>query len=84
MKESRYFPSYQGEYDHITLILFSSHWLPVCFSIDFKFLLITFKAFNGLAPEYIRDLLIPYEPARSLRSSNRGLPSVHPCGQAEN
>ena len=61
-------------YQHtITPILASLHWLPVCFRIDFKILLITFKARSGLAPSYITDILIPYEPARSLRSLDRAL-----------
>ena len=54
---------------HITPILASLHWVPVCFRIDFQILLMIFKARSGLAPSYITDILIPYEPARSLRSS---------------
>ena len=42
--------------------------------IDFKILLITFKARLGLAPIYITDMLTPYEPARSLRSRSFNLP----------
>uniref|UniRef100_A0AAQ6IB00 Reverse transcriptase domain-containing protein n=1 Tax=Anabas testudineus TaxID=64144 RepID=A0AAQ6IB00_ANATE len=38
------------KYDHITPVLASLHWLPVCFRIDFKILLITFKALHGLSP----------------------------------
>ena len=34
---------------HITPILKSLHWLPVSFRIDFKILLLVFKALNGLA-----------------------------------
>lgn len=30
-------------YDHITVILARLHWLPVCFRIEFKILLFTFK-----------------------------------------
>ena len=59
--------------DHITPILASLYWLPVFFRVDFKILLITFKALNGHAPSYISELLVPYEPERSLRSSGRGL-----------
>ena len=44
----------------ITPILASLHWLPVCFRIDFKILLITFKAHSGMAVSYITDILIPY------------------------
>ncbi len=59
--------------DHITPILASLHWLPVCFRIDLKILLLTFKALQGLSPCYISDLLVVSGPARSLRSSGRGL-----------
>lgn len=58
---------------HITPILKSLHWLPVCFRIDFKILLLVFKALNGLSPSYLSDLLLSYEPTRTLRSSGRGL-----------
>ena len=62
--------------DHITPVLKSLHWLPVCQRIDFKILLLVYKALNGLGPKYISDLLIPYEPSRPLRSSGTGLLSV--------
>ena len=61
------------KYDHITPVLASLHWLPVCFRIDFKILLITFKALHDLAPAYISELLVPYVPSRSLRSSGSRL-----------
>ena len=60
-------------YDHITPVLASLHWLPVCFRIDFKILLITFKALHDLAPAYISELLVPYVPSHSLRSSGSRL-----------
>ena len=34
--------------EHISLNLTTLHWLPICFRIDFKILLITFKALHGL------------------------------------
>lgn len=55
-------PTNSNKRDHITLILVSLHWLPVKFRIDFNILLIVFKTLRGLAPNFIRDLLIPYEP----------------------
>ena len=51
------------KYDHITPVLASLHWLPVCFRIEFKSLLITFKALHDLAPAYISELLVPYVPS---------------------
>ncbi len=62
--------------DHITPVLAALHWLPVSFTIDFKILLLVFKALNGQAPAYISDLLSSYEPDRCLRSSSKGLLSV--------
>ena len=62
--------------DHITPILAALHWLPVAFRIDFKILLIAFKAQRGLAPPYISELLSPYIPPRDLRSSGKGLLEV--------
>ena len=64
------------KYDHITPILSSLHWLPITFRIDFKILLITFKALSDLAPLYISDLLKPYTPQRTLRSSDKLLLQV--------
>ena len=56
------------KYDHITPVLKSLHWLPVWQRIEFKILLITFKAVNGCAPTYISSLLKQYIPSRSLWS----------------
>ena len=58
---------------HITSILKSLHWLTVCFRIDFKITLLVFKAPNGIGPTYLSDLLLSYEPSRTLRSSGHGL-----------
>ena len=59
--------------DHITPVLESLHWLPVCFRIDFKVLLMVYKCLNGLGPSYLSELLLPYEPSRPLRSSSSRL-----------
>ena len=59
--------------DHITPVLKELHWLPIEQRIKFKILLITFKALNKQAPNYITDLLIPYKLLRSLRSSTKNL-----------
>ncbi|XP_051759449.1 uncharacterized protein LOC127517607 [Ctenopharyngodon idella] len=60
------------KYDHISPVLSTLHWLPVKHRIDFKILLITYKALNGLAPQYLSELLIHYSPSRLLRSQNSG------------
>uniref|UniRef100_UPI003AAD7030 uncharacterized protein n=1 Tax=Centroberyx gerrardi TaxID=166262 RepID=UPI003AAD7030 len=62
--------------DHITPILIQLHWLPVQYRIDYKNLLLTFKALHNLAPTYLSDLLQDYIPSRSLRSSSAGLLTI--------
>ena len=59
--------------EHITPVLASLHWLPVAFRIDFKILLLVFKALNGLAPSYLEDCLNRYVPGRPLRSASADL-----------
>ena len=61
------------KYDHIKPVLKQLHWLPVNQRINYKILLLTYKALNGQAPSYITELLEPYIPARNLRSSCRNL-----------
>ncbi len=59
-------------YDHISPVLSSLLWLPIKNRIDFNILLITYKALNGLAPQYLSELLSHYNPPRPLRSQNSG------------
>ena len=49
------------------------HWLPIKDRIVFKLLLITYKIRNGLAPDYLNDLVTEYTPTRTLRSSSKCL-----------
>ncbi len=53
-------------------VLSTLHWLPIKLCIDFKILLINYKALNGLAPQYLSELLSLYSPLRPLRSQNSG------------
>src|SRR4029434_4707631 len=62
--------------EHISPVLAALHWLPVTFRIDFKVLLLIYKALNGLGPSYIANFLVKYLPSRTLRSSNAGLLEV--------
>ena len=58
-------------YSHITPVLCSLHWLPVKFRIDFKILLLTFKAIYGHAPGYLTDLIaIKVQTRYTLRSAS--------------
>ncbi len=50
------------KYDHISPVMSTLHWLPIKHRIDLKILLITYKALNGLAPQYLSELLSHYSP----------------------
>uniref|UniRef100_A0A670J261 Reverse transcriptase domain-containing protein n=1 Tax=Podarcis muralis TaxID=64176 RepID=A0A670J261_PODMU len=62
-----------GRRDHITPVLRDLHWLPVRFRAQFKVLVLTFKALNGLGPVYLKERLHPHRSARTLRSNAEGL-----------
>ena len=58
-----------GKYDHITPGLQELHWLPVVYTVQYKIVLLTYKALQGLAPLYLQQLL-SYRTARpGLRSA---------------
>ena len=61
---------------HITPILKGLHWLSVKARVAYKALLHTYRALNGLAPSYIRDMLQVYTPSRSLRSETQQLLTI--------
>ena len=61
---------------HISPLLRGLHWLPVKARIEFKILLITFKAIHGLAPKYLCDLLTFKSSLYNLRSSDSILLSM--------
>jgi len=68
-----------SKYDHVTPILKRLHWLPILQRIEFKILLLTYKAIHGLAPEYIANLLHIKEGhprTRSSESHNFVVPST--------
>ena len=68
-----------SRFDRITPTLINLHWLPVKSRIDFKLLLIVFKALHGLAPDYLIELINIKSPSNYNIRSNRELlepPSV--------
>ena len=66
-------PRREIKHDHITPILGRLQWLPARYRIIFKILLLTYKALNGQAPSYIKDLMKYRNLGRVLRSSNKHL-----------
>lgn len=55
---------------HISPVLYKLHWLSIQARIDIKTLFLTYKAVNGTASAYLYNLVAPYTPTRSLRSSD--------------
>jgi len=69
----------QSRFCHITTLLFDLHWLPVKFRIEFKILLITFKALKDFAPTYTDSLISITSTSRyDLRSSTDSLLLSYP------
>ena len=46
-----------AKFSHITPVLRTFHWLPIKQRVQFKMLILVFKAINGLAPNYITNLV---------------------------
>ena len=65
--------SFTRKTEHITPILKELHWSPVAVRIEFRILVLVFKAYHCIAPLYISDMITKYEPTRSLSSSSKRL-----------
>ncbi|KAF7246268.1 Visual pigment-like receptor peropsin [Varanus komodoensis] len=62
-----------GRYAHMTPVFRQLHWLPIEARAQFKVLIMTYKALNGLGPGYLNECLRPYMPDRPLRSAGESL-----------
>ena len=60
----------QPKRHHISPLLKDLHWLPIKARIDYKVALLCFKCLSK------KDLIVPYTPARMLRSSSSNLLST--------
>ena len=60
-------------HDHISPILNELHWLPVEKRIIFKLLIMAYECNQGVAPQYLLDIVKSYQPTRNLRSSSINL-----------
>ena len=67
----------QPKFSHVSPLLRSLHWLPVAARTEFKTLLLAYKATNDMAPPYLKKLIGPDEPSRTLRSANTGKLKEH-------
>ena len=56
---------------YITPLLRKLHWLPVCYCIEYKIILLTFKVLHGMAPDYLCHLISVLSLSRNnLRRNN--------------
>ena len=71
----------QTKFCRITPVLSQLHWLPIKYRIEFKILLMTFKAIHGMAPDYLCKLIRRRKSTGySLRSSKNVMLEV-PSGK---
>ena len=57
-----------NRYDRTKPPLEELHWLPIEQHVKFQIVLLCFKALNNQGPDYLKDVLIPYQPTRALRA----------------
>lgn len=58
------------------------HWLPICFQVQFKVLVGTFKALRGLGMDYVKDCLSPVVSTCSVGSGRSGTLWVSSAGES--
>ena len=66
----------QGQTGELISLLYSRHWLPIIYRIQFKILTITYRDLHGQAPAYLANIIHLHTPFRSLRSINQNLLSM--------
>ena len=59
-----------AKFSHITPVLRTLHWLPIKQRVQFKMLILVFKAISGLAPIYISNLVNILCPRKYLLRRN--------------
>ena len=55
----------------VTELMWGLHWLPIRARIQYKILLLVYKAFTNGSPTYLADMMTSCNPVRSTRSSHK-------------
>ena len=55
----------------VTELMWGLHWLPIRVRIQYKILLLVYKAFTNSSPTYLADMMTSCNPVRSTRSSHK-------------
>ncbi len=61
------------KFDHVSSTLMDLHWLPIEQRVEFKVLLLTYKAIMGEGPVYLSEMFIQTGSNYSLRSDYHDL-----------
>ena len=65
-----------GDWQSMTAALKQLHWLPVKWRVEYKLLVLVFRALHDQTPAYLASLITPYVPSRALRSAGQALLTV--------
>ena len=61
----------RSKHDPVTVLLRRLHWLPVKARIEYKVALLCHQCiYNNEVPSYLKDIIKPYAPQRTLRSAD--------------
>ena len=62
---------YKNDHTSETELMWGLHWLPIRARIQYKVLLLVYKAFTNGSPTYLADMMTSCNPVRSTRSSHK-------------
>ena len=66
----------RGDRRSMTEALQLLHWLPVKWRVEYKLLVLVFRALHDRTPAYLASLIMQYVPSRALRSAGQALLTV--------
>ena len=61
----------KNDHTSVTELMWGLHWLPIRARIQYKILLLVYKAFTNGSPTYLADMMTSCNPVRSIRSSHK-------------
>ena len=65
-----------GDRRSMTAALKLLHWLPMKWRVEYKLLVLVFRALHDRTPAYLASLITQYVPSRALRSAGQALLTV--------
>ena len=62
---------YKNDHNSVTELMWGLHWLPIRARIQYKILLLVYKAFTNGSLTYLADMMTSCNPVRSTRLSHK-------------